>query len=397
MPSVVHVVTTNKFAGVERYVCNTATELSARGWDVTVVGGHRRRMREALADDVAWLPGATFAQALRSLTKLRRQDVCHAHMTIGEAVAIAAQPLHRAAMVSTRHFAAHRGASRLGRVVAPLISARLDRQIAVTEFVAGRVERRPEAVIRNGITPLPRLWREQNRVVLVLQRLEREKDTLTALRAWQISRMFEEGWSLRVVGDGAERMELESWVEANRVPGVVFTGWSSDVTADFASAGILLAPAPTEPFGFAVLEAMSAGVPVVACAAGGHVETVGRTTDASLFPPGDAEGAAAALRELLSDARRTALSWAGRELVLSEFTIERHVDELLGEYAAALQRHCGESIKTDDSSSIATRGIESHGVDCARLRPHARNKARGGEERAVAAQEALRRATEELG
>jgi glycosyltransferase involved in cell wall biosynthesis len=335
MARVVQVVTTNNFAGVERYVCNTATELSARGWDVTVVGGHPRDMREALADDVAWLPGATPAQALRSLTKLRRQDVCHAHMTIGEAVAIAARPLHRAAIVSTRHFAAHRGASRLGRMLGPLISAKLDRQIAVTEFVADRVERRPDAVIRNGIAPLPHLWREANRVVLVLQRVEREKDTVTALRAWQMSRMFEEGWSLRVVGDGAERMELESWVAANRVPGVAFKGWSSDVTTDFASAGILLAPAPTDSFGFAVLEAMSAGVPVVACAAGGHLETVGRTADASLFPPGDVDAAAAALRELLRDPVRAAASSAARELVRAEFTIERHVDRLIPEYEAA--------------------------------------------------------------
>jgi hypothetical protein len=229
MASVAHVVTTNSFAGVERYVCNTATELSRRAWDVTVVGGNPRQMREALTGDVAWLSGETPFEAWRSLTKLRRQDLCHAHMTIGEAVAIAARPLHRAAIVSTRHFAAHRGSSPIGRVLAPLISAQLDRQIAVTEFVADGIERRPDAVIRNGIAPLPRLWREANRVVLLLQRLEREKETMTALRAWERSRMFDEGWSLRVVGDGAERTALESWVAANRVPGIVFTGWSSDV------------------------------------------------------------------------------------------------------------------------------------------------------------------------
>jgi glycosyltransferase involved in cell wall biosynthesis len=338
MPSVVHVVTTDRFAGVERYVCTTANELSRRGWDVTVVGGHPSHTRAALAGDAEWLPGATPIEAFRSLTKLRRQDVCHAHMTIGEAVALAAQPLHRAATVSTRHFAAHRGSSPMGRVLAPLISAKLDRQIAVTEFVAERVERRPDAVIRNGIAPLPGLWRESNRVVLVLQRLEREKDTFTALRAWRRSRMFEDGWSLRVVGDGAERTELESWVAANRVPGVVFTGWCSDVKSEFANSGILLAPAQSDSFGFGVLEAMSAGVPVVASAAGGHLETVGRVANASLFPPGDAGAAAAAMRALLDDTARTAASSNARELVQTEFTIERHVDRLLVEYESLLRR-----------------------------------------------------------
>jgi glycosyltransferase involved in cell wall biosynthesis len=337
MPSVVHVVTTDKFAGVERYVCNTAEELARRGWDVAVVGGHPDHMPSALGSDIRWLPGATPLESFRSLMKLGRQDVCHAHMTIAETVAIVAKPLHSAAIVSTRHFAARRGSSPIGRALAPLISAKLDREIAVTEFVAESVERRPDAVIMNGIRPLPRLWRDSSRVVLTLQRLEREKDTFTALRAWRQSRMSDEGWSLRIVGDGTERRALESWVAANDVPSVVFVGWTSDVKSELARAGMMLAPAPSDSFGFGVLEGMSAGVPVVACAAGGHLETVGRLSDALLFSPADAEAAAAAVRSLLSDTRRAALSSAGRELVLNEFTVGEHVSRLLAEYETVLR------------------------------------------------------------
>jgi glycosyltransferase involved in cell wall biosynthesis len=361
MPSVVHVVTTNNFAGVERYVCNAATELTRRGWDATVVGGNPTHMREALADEAAWLPGATPVEAFRSLATVRRQDVCHAHMTTGEAVAIAAQPLHRAATVSTRHFAAHRGSSPMGRMFAPLIAAKLDGEIAVTDFVANKVERRPDAVIRNGIPPLPCLWRESNRVVLVLQRLEREKDTMTALRAWRKSRMFEEGWMLRIVGDGAERNELESWVAANGVPGVVFTGWTSDPSREFAHSGILLAPAPSDSFGFAALEAMSAGIPVVASAAGGHLETVGRLPNASLFAPGDADVAAAELHTLLENAARAAASSAGRKLAQAEFTIEQHVDRLLVEYEAVLRRR-RQRLASKPSADGRGRRLDPSGV-----------------------------------
>src|SRR5438034_4060810 len=105
MPSVVHVVATDKFAGVERYVCDVATELAGRGWDVTVVGGHPGHLPSALGTEVAWVPGATPVESVRSLITLGRQDVCHAHMTIGEAVAIALRRLHRSVIVSTRHFA----------------------------------------------------------------------------------------------------------------------------------------------------------------------------------------------------------------------------------------------------------------------------------------------------
>ena len=111
MPSVVHVVATANFAGVERYVCDTARETAEQGWQVTVVGGNPRRMSEELGDSVTWFPGATGFQALRSLRKAGRYDVCHAHMTVAEAVSVAAWPVHRAPVVATRHFAARRGGS----------------------------------------------------------------------------------------------------------------------------------------------------------------------------------------------------------------------------------------------------------------------------------------------
>src|SRR4051812_28508233 len=108
MPRVVHVVATARFAGVERYVCDVARETAARGWDTTVVGGDESRMRFALGPDVRWRPGASAARAALSLSALRRQDICHAHMTIAETVALLTRPFHRAPVVSTRHFAVHR-------------------------------------------------------------------------------------------------------------------------------------------------------------------------------------------------------------------------------------------------------------------------------------------------
>ena len=166
MPSLVHVVATANFAGVERYVSDVARETADRGWDVAVVGGHPEQMPMALGSAAAWLPGATALQALRSLHRVGRRDVCHAHMTLAEAVAVAARPLHRAPVVATRHFAARRGASRGGRLLSPWIARGLAREIAVSEYVASRVERRPDAVILNGVPPSPCLWRSSSRTVL---------------------------------------------------------------------------------------------------------------------------------------------------------------------------------------------------------------------------------------
>ena len=338
MPSVVHLVTTGNLAGVERYVCTTADETATRGWQVTVVGGSPERMRWALHPDVRWFPGATPAESLRSLARIGRQDICHAHMTVAEAIAVSTRPLHRAPIVSTRHFAAPRGSSRSGRFAAPWISMRLTRQIAISEYVARQLERPPDAVIRNGVPPSPCLWRPASRVVLVLQRLEAEKDTLTALRAWKASRLADEGWSMRVVGGGSERAALEAWTASARASEIVFSGWTSRVSEELSAAGIFLAPAPGEPFGLGVVEAMAAGVPVVACGAGGHLETACRLPNAPVFPPHDTFAAAGALRSLLTEKSRAALSDAGRRLAEDEFTIARHVDQLLVEYQTSLGR-----------------------------------------------------------
>jgi glycosyltransferase involved in cell wall biosynthesis len=326
---------TDIFAGVERYVCDTASETTSRGWDVAVVGGNAERMRASLGADVRWEPGATPIEALRSIPRIGRWDVCHVHMTKAEGVAVVTRRAHRAAIVSTRHFAAKRGASRAGHIVAPLIAAGITRELAIGEFVAAHLERPPDAVVVSGVPQSPCLWRVSNRAVLVLQRLESEKDTMTALRAWQASRLADEGWSLRVVGEGSQRQALERWAASETISGVTFTGWTDDVADELQRAGVLLAPAPAEPLGLAVLEAMAAGVPVVACASGGHLETVGLLAGAPLFPPADAAAAAASLRSLLSDAVRARCSAEGRRLVAECFTIERHVDRLLVEYEAA--------------------------------------------------------------
>ena len=335
MPRVFHIViSSTHFGGVERYVCDVAAETASRGWEVAVVGGDTDRMSAALGTRVRWEPGSTPLQSLRSVLRLGRWDISHAHMTAAEAIAVATRRVHRAPVVSTRHFAAMRGASRVGRVIAPWIANGLAREFATGEFVAQHLERPPAAVVLSGVPQSRCLWRPTNRVVLVLQRLAVEKDTVTALRAWQASQLVADGWSLRVVGEGSQQRELERLVASEAIRGVVFTGGTDNVAGELQRAGILLASAPGEPFGLAVLEAMAAGVPVVACASGGHLETVGLVEGAAMFPPRDPAAAATALRSLLSDSKRARMSAEGQRIVAERFTVTQHVDRLLAQYEA---------------------------------------------------------------
>lgn len=335
MPRVIHVViSSTPFGGVERYVCDVAAETASLGWEVAVVGGDPDRMRAALGSRMRWEPGSTPLESLRSVLRLGRCDVIHAHMTKAEAIAVATRRVHHAPVVSTRHFAAVRGASRVGRVVAPWIAKGLAGEIAPSEFIARHLERPPAAIVPSGVPQSPNLWSTENRVVLVLQRLAVEKDTVTALQAWRLSQLVGDGWSLRIVGEGSEQPELERVVASEEIGGVTFAGWTDTVANELRSAGILLASAPSEPFGLAVLEAMAAGIPVLACACGGHLETVGLVEGAAMYPPGDAAAAATALRSLLSDSKRARLSAEGQRIVAERFTIKQHVDRLLAQYEA---------------------------------------------------------------
>jgi hypothetical protein len=213
VPSVVHVVVTGAFAGVERHVSDVACESSRQGWDVSVVGGHPGRMQETLDGQARWLPGANYSQTLRSLRRVGRRDLCHAHMTQAEAVSLAGRFLHRAPVVATRHFARTRGTTWPGKRIAPRIARGLAAEIAISNFVAESMEHAPDAVIPGGVPASPLLWRPESRIVLVLQRLEAEKDTRTALLGWAASGLARKGWTLRVAGEGAERKSLEQLVE----------------------------------------------------------------------------------------------------------------------------------------------------------------------------------------
>lgn len=337
MPRALQIVVTDNFAGAERYVAGLSRGLATAGWDVTLVGGREAPMRAEAGERVTWRPGSSLLAALRSVRAAGRFDVCHAHMTYAEAVAVAARRTHGAPVVATRHFAAPRGSSLPGWLLSGWVARGLASEIAISAFVAGRLERPPTAVVHNGVPDAPSLWRQESRTVLVLQRLAPEKDTATALTAWARSGLAERGWCLRVVGDGPARTELEHRVQQDGVRGVTFVGWVPDVAGELRQAGILLAPAPAEPFGLSVVEAMAAGVPVVAAAGGGHLETVAAAEVETLFPPGDAEAAGRILQRLADDdvLRRTQ-GERGRAVQRARFTLPGQVAAVTAEYERML-------------------------------------------------------------
>ncbi|MDM8083260.1 glycosyltransferase family 4 protein [Cellulomonas cellasea] len=335
---VAHVVCTEAFAGVERYVATLAREQDARGMRVQVLGGAPERMRAELAGGgVGWSPAATPWHAVRGLMALRGLRLVHAHMTAAESAAVVGA---RAPIVVTRHFAGRRGSTPPARLAGRVVARRVADQVAISSFVAQRIEG-PSTVIHPGVRPQPAgAGGSREPVVLVAQRLEAEKRTDLALRMWAASGLAAHGWRLQVAGEGALLGELRRLaVELGVAGSCDFLGARADIADLMARAGVFLAPRPDEPYGLSVVEAMAHGLPVVAAAGGGHDETVGASPLATLVDAAEPDGAGAALAALAGDpGRRAAYGEDLRRLQRRQFTVAAHAARLEAVYRAAVLR-----------------------------------------------------------
>jgi L-malate glycosyltransferase len=132
---------------------------------------------------------------------------------------------------------------------------------------------------------------------------------------------------LILVGDGPDRSEALH--EADRLgigDRVRFLGKQDTVAELLACADLFLLPSASESFGLSALEAMAAGVPVIASDAGGLPEVVEHGESGFLFPVGDIDSMAAAAVEILRDTQRwREMSNAARRGSVERFGADRVV------------------------------------------------------------------------
>lgn len=131
--------------------------------------------------------------------------------------------------------------------------------------------------------------------------------------AIEITRLVAEqvpGFELQIVGtaqfrdeDHALERELRARVEADPVleTHVTFTGHDPQALERLREAALLLHCRTDEPFGMVLIEAMGAGIPVVAPGSGGPAEIVDDGRTGLLYPPADTSAAAAQVVRLLTD------------------------------------------------------------------------------------------------
>ncbi len=303
------------------------------------------------------LPGSGRARirALRRHLREARPHVVHAHGYLGVLWAGLASVGLDAELLVTLHASVEPGPgpgtriwwyNRLARWLPVL---RAGAFVAVCEDVRDDYVRRwlPAArirVVRNGLLcrrgePAPREAGAPPRIGCV-GRLVPVKDHALFLRVVERlrrSRPALEGW---ILGDGPLRGALESEArERGLGSGVAFLGGVDDVAERLDALDVLVFTSRSEGVPYALLEALCAGLPVVAPRVGGLPEVLRHEENALLADARSAESIAEGVERILADpalARR--LSAGARRSVAGELSAERMLDETLAVYRERLAR-----------------------------------------------------------
>jgi glycosyltransferase involved in cell wall biosynthesis len=350
--------------GAQTHVRELSLELRRLGHDVTVITGAPGVFTDQLRQaEIPWLQVRSLVRPLRphrdlaafiQLSSVLRQlkpDLVCAHTAKAGSLGRAVARLQNIPSVFTPH-----GWSMLDRTTlqwnplfcwAECIAGRLGtRIINVCEFELefarqGRVCP-PGALelVHNGIAEIPmtrvRPVDTQPPLIAMVARFTPQKDHGTLLRA--LSRLLDLEWSLLLVGAG----ELEPQVIAQ----IAVLGLSDRVRILPAEANVVdmlmesqiyVLSTHFEALPISILEAMRAGLPVVATDVGGISELVRKEETGLLTRHGDPASLRDALAHLIGDpALRLALGDAGRRLWRAQFTASTMAERTLEVYKRAL-------------------------------------------------------------
>ncbi len=293
------------------------------------VVGRRDPSKASFSSLLSFVPAAR--RAGRRLVHRRQFDVVHTFFAVpsgpaGSAIAARAGAPHVLTVIG----ADIHDPSRIGPARIPPLRAVVGRMVrgasAVTAISTDIAERATALTGRTDIVvvpcgvehpPLPPRdraglgWRDETTIVVTVARLVKRKALDTLIEA--IART--PGTVLEVIGDGPERSALERGAPAGRVR---FTGLleRDEVMRRLVSADVFALASLHEGFGLVYLEAMHAGLPVVAGTVGGQTDFLTDGLNALLVPPGEVTALAFALHRLESDANlRHRLVESGRETV----------------------------------------------------------------------------------
>ena len=176
-------------------------------------------------------------------------------------------------------------------------------------YPANKISVKPNFCYSNEFQDISR-----ERRCLFVGRISKEKGVHVLIDAWKTITDIK----LDIIGDGPERAELEHSAPSN----VKFWGHMapSEIRQQLSRTSLLIVPSVSpESFGLVVIEAFSAGVPVLASRIGALEELVEEGSTGTLFPPGNSTSLASSVRELFSNPEMLSKMGASALNIYSQF------------------------------------------------------------------------------
>jgi glycosyltransferase involved in cell wall biosynthesis len=354
--------------GVYEHVVRLGRGLRDAGHEVELAGPLKHRAPELdlttldvpMGRSVSPRGDARAAIALGRLIRSTAPDVVHAHSSKAGAVARLARAAAPAVpLVYTPHgyaFAGYfeskreRSAYRMAeRVLAPLATLVLCVCEAERRFAASVGSSSRTRVVYNGVPPVAdaephpavAALRRRGPVIAALTLLRPGKGIETLIDAVPGLVGTHPDVNVAIAGDGLDRESLVRRAADRGVADRVhFVGEVRGPGPVMLAADVFVSPSWAESFPLSVLEAMSAGLPVVTTDVGGCAEAVADGETGVVVPARDAGALTAALGRLLDDpARARELGAAGRRRWQERFTVRRMIEGTIAAYGELCDYH----------------------------------------------------------
>ncbi len=358
---ILQICSAREIGGGEKHLADLSNELARRGHEVFAAlspsSPVRAELSEVSAGNILELPmrnalNLSTAMKLARFVRANEIDIVHAHVARDYPLAALVTARSQARLVLTRHVLfplnpIHKLTLRHTARVIAVSQAIFEALRSQTIFDASKI-----TLIHNGIDfarferareAAPREQSKAGFRVGMVGHLAPIKGQEDFIRAAAIVCAQRGDVEFVIAGEdksqkGENRTNLQKLISELAVDAhVQLLGWIDDVARLLPTFDLFVSPSRSEPFGLSIVEAMAAGVPVIATKSEGAREIVEDANTGMLVPIGDSQMMAQVIQRLLNDAaERRRLADNARRAAREQFSIKQMVDRTEQVYAEVL-------------------------------------------------------------